>query len=453
MAKKTLGRNEFVQARFDVTVGKTPRFSQPYWKRNATVDRYDIEIPQHQTLPWAPPDVTVSAAYEAGGAASSVEVPAILRYPGQWVGGEKQKVVNVVPALSLRLEPEVAIVSSSGAAKPKEYRVAVLNNAKGASEAAVRIEAPKGFAVSPERQTLRFRSEGETLTARFFVSPPARLPPGEHEIKAVARSGAAEHREGYRVIAYDHIEERHLFRPATSRLKTVDVKVDSTSLIGYVAGAGDDVPKAIEGLGFKLTLLSPDDLAYGDLNRFSTIVTGVRAYFARRDLREHHQRLMRYVEEGGHLVVQYNKVDFNDPAPGASPVMPRPADAASPFAPYPGAVTNERVSVEEAPVKILDKAHPVFNLPNRIGASDFEGWVQERGVNFFGAKDARYQELLSSADPWPKNPGEKKGLLTEARVGKGTWTYVGLGLWRQLSAGTTGAYRILANLLSRPRGR
>ena len=124
----------------------------------------------------------------------------------------------------------------------------------------------------------------------------------------------------------------------------------------------------------------------------------------------------------------------------------------SPFAPYPAAVTSNRVTVEEAPIEILASQSRLVAAPNRITSRDFEGWVQERGLYFFEARDPKYVDVLKSADPWPKNAGEKKGLLVETTVGKGTWSYVGLGLFRQLPSGTPGAYRILANLISRPRG-
>jgi hypothetical protein len=163
------------------------------------------------------------------------------------------------------------------------------------------------------------------------------------------------------------------------------------------------------------------------------------------------------VRAGGHLVVQYNKYEFNvlTERPNVEGFTGSRPDTSpeSPFAPYPAAVTGNRVTLDDAPVEILVPAHALFHRPNRIGPADFAGWVQERGLYFLGAKDARYTELLASADPFPKNPGRKTGMLTEARVGQGTWTYVGLGLWRQLPAGTPGAYRLLANLLSRPRGR
>ena len=109
--------------------------------------------------------------------------------------------------------------------------------------------------------------------------------------------------------------------------------------------------------------------------------------------------------------------------------------------------------MEETPLQVLQPAHPILKTPNALGAADWEGWVQERGLYFLNAKDPRYVELFAATDPWPKNPGEKKGMLTTATVGKGTWTYVGLGLWRQLPAGTSGAYRLLANLLSQPRAK
>jgi hypothetical protein len=301
--------------------------------------------------------------------------------------------------------------------------------------------------------SLRF--EGDEATARFFVTAPATLAAGEYAVRAVATRGGQEYRDGVQVIAYDHIQERHLLQPAASRVQAIDVKVAPAVSIGYVLGAGDEVPPAIQQIGITPTLLSADDLAYGDLSRFSTIVTGIRAYQTRKDLRANNQRLIDYARAGGHVVVQYNKFEFNrlSEAPPEGFSGGGSATAVSPFAPYPASVTYERVTLEDAPMNVLAPDHPFFNAPNRIGKADFDGWVQERGLYFLGAKDPHYTELLSAADPFPKNPGEKKGILVDAPVGKGTWTYVGLGLWRQLPAGTPGAYRILANLLSRPRAR
>jgi hypothetical protein len=191
-------------------------------------------------------------------------------------------------------------------------------------------------------------------------------------------------------------------------------------------------------------------VAGGDLSVFSTIVLGVRAYQTRPDLRAHNGRLLQYALNGGHLVLQLSRAELNQLAPLPFGSV-SPARSPSPFTPYPGRIGLGRVADEAAPVRLLAAAHPLLTRPNRIGASDFGGWVQERGSFLWEAADPRYRELLGATDPWAENPGEKKGLLTTTKVGGGSWTYVGLGLFRQLYVGTPGAYRILANLVSRPR--
>ena len=450
----TLAHNESLSMVYEVTVGGDARYSQPYWTFNPEVDRYDIEIPEHRTLPWSPPEVIAGVRYTAGGADGSLEQPAYFRYEGPWVGGEKQKVVNIVPALSVRVSPGIAVVPIGGGGASREFRVTVLNNAKTGGDAVVRLETPAGWTVTPRTATLPFTLEEEELTAKFEVTPPAGLSEGEQTIGAVAARGGEEFREGYQVIAYDHIQARHLFHRAQSRVKPIDVAVPQGVSVGYVMGSGDEVPAAIEQLGVPVARLTPDDLAFSDLSRFTTIVTGIRAYEKRVDLRAYNQRLLDFARGGGHLVVQYNKVAANQlMQDGGMGFGGRggPQPAASPFFPYPGLVTRDRITVEDTPVRVLVADAPVLNAPNRITAKDFDGWVQERGLYFFGARDPRYVDLLAATDPWPNNPGEKKGMLTVAPLGRGTWTYVGLGLWRQLPAGTPGAYRILANLISRPR--
>jgi hypothetical protein len=167
-------------------------------------------------------------------------------------------------------------------------------------------------------------------------------------------------------------------------------------------------------------------------------MTGVRAYERRADLRAYNRRLLDYAERGGTLIVQYNKFEFNQQQ----------------FGPFPASVSGNRVSDETVPVKLLVPSHPVFNTPNKIGPATWANWTQERGLYFLGDKDPKYTDLVSMTDSFPDNPGEKLGSLVEARVGKGRWIYLGLGLWRQLPAGTDGAYQLLANLSHYPkRGR
>jgi LmbE family N-acetylglucosaminyl deacetylase len=428
--------------RFQVRVGEGVPPSRPYWHRPKDSDRYALDVPVLEGLPWAPPDVKGVLRYATeGGVAASLEAPAIVRYEGRWVGGEKQKVVNVVPLVSLRVSPEVAVVPLSAVNRRREFRVTTVAGGAGVTSATVRLTAPAGWRVEPRQATVSLGERGQEKVVAFQVLPPPSGGTAEAGLGAVASVGGKEYTEGYRVVAYDHIQERHVFREASARVVPVDVRVGAQVQVGYVMGTGDEVARAIGELGVPVTLLGEADLAAGDLSRFTTIVTGVRAYQVRRDLRAANVRLLRYVEAGGNLVVQYNRLDFNQGA------------AESPFAPYPGfSITANRVTDETATVRT--KSHDtVLETPNLIGPRDWEGWTQERGLQFAEARDPRYADLLASTDPFPLNPGEKTGILVVAAVGKGTWTYTGLSLFRQLPAAVPGAYRLLANLISRPHAR
>jgi hypothetical protein len=227
----------------------------------------------------------------------------------------------------------------------------------------------------------------------------------------------------------------------------LDLKPVTGVTVGYIMGVGDQVPPALEQLGATVEFLTPAQLASADLSKYSVVMTGVRAYERRTDLRAYNQRLLDYAAKGGTVIVQYNKFEFNDAQYGPYPgTVGRPSAQAGPF----GRFNADRVTDENAPVKVLVPTHPVFTTPNRIGEDAWKGWVQERGLYFFGteAADKQYVDLVEMADPFPNNPGPKRGALVEAKVGQGRWIYVGLNLWRQLPAGTDGAYALTANLLS-----
>lgn len=456
---------------YTVTVGPNTRYSQPYWKVHPGVDRYDLDVPADQTLPWSPPDITATVRYATAGTTAWITSPAYYRYDGPWVGGEKQKVVNVVPSVSVHLSPDIAVVPIAAGGRKKEFRVSLKNNEKTGGAVQVKLAAPAGWTVTPATTTVNFSVENEEMSAQFFVTPPLKLAGGVADVSAIATRDGKEYREGYQVIAYNHIQERHLFHPATSTVKIIDVNLPASLRIGYVMGTGDETAEAIRQLGATVEMLTPSDVAFGDLTRFSTIVLGIRAYEVRGDVRGYNERLLDFARGGGHLVVQYNKSAMNQLGAGSAGAGAggfRGADPTagpggggrggrggpppqSPYLPFPASITSNRVTVEEAPIRIVDTGSPVLTEPNKITVKDYEGWVQERGLYFFGANDPRYKEVLAATDPWPYNAGEKVGLLTTAQLGKGTWTYVGLGLWRQLPAGTPGAYRILANLIAKPR--
>jgi hypothetical protein len=280
---------------------------------------------------------------------------------------------------------------------------------------------------------LTFSREDESQTVRFQVRPPTSAEPGEHRVHAVATIDAATFSRGFQAIEYPHITRQHLFHEAATTLKVLDVRTTPGLTVGYVMGVGDEVPQAITQLGARVEQLSADDLAWGDLSRFPVIVTGVRAYERRGDLRANNHRLIDYVRAGGRLVVQYNKLEFNE----------------AQYGPHPAQVSQDRVTDENAPVTILAPADPLFTTPNKISETAWAGWVQERGLYFLDDEhDSRYRDLVEIADPFPNNPGAKRGALVAANYGKGRWIYVGLALWRELPAGVDGAYQLLANLIS-----
>jgi hypothetical protein len=232
------------------------------------------------------------------------------------------------------------------------------------------------------------------------------------------------------MIAYPHIETRHIYSDAVSEVRVFDLE-SRVENVGYVAGAGDEVAEALGQLGIPVTFLTPDDLARGDLGAYDTIVLGIRAYAVREDLRSYNQRLLDYVAAGGTLVVQYNTY----------PILDRQ------FGPYPFTINrpHDRVTVEDAPVTFIDPDHPVLNTPNRLGPADFDGWVQERGLYFLGDFDARYTPVLASNDPGEE---PKTGGLVVAGFGEGRYVYTGYAFFRQLPAGVAGAYRLFANVIS-----
>jgi hypothetical protein len=211
----------------------------------------------------------------------------------------------------------------------------------------------------------------------------------------------------------------------------VDVKIPKDLKLGYILGAGDDIPMVLQQIGMNVTIIPADKLATENLSQYGTIVLGVRAYDAQKDVVTNSQKLLDYISNGGTLVVQHN----NDIG----------AFNSGHFTPYPATLSRIRVSVEEAPVQILAPENTIFHYPNEISQKDFDGWVQERGLYFMDKWDDHFTPLLSCHDP---NEPDQKGGLLYAKYGKGTYLYSGYAFYRQLPAGVSGAIRLFVNLVS-----
>jgi LmbE family N-acetylglucosaminyl deacetylase len=451
-----------------LVVGDVP-LSTPYWRPRADAARYDFEPDVPFGVPFRPTPFLATFTFSIGGADVTVTRAIEYRYSDLFAG-EKRMELQVVPALAVRMTPAIAVIpagvltsapdaagASPGATKrpdvgheggpaaPKRREMAreggqtrtiqviVTSNQKAPVTATASLRLPAGWRTTPASAPVQFAREDEEVAVTFAVTMDAGVRPGEYAAEStVSAPGGMTSTSGYEVVDYPHIHRRHVVQPARTRVKVIDVRIAPGLRVGYIMGVGDEMPAAIEQLGATVDAIEPGELGAGDLSKYHVIVTGVRAYERRPDLRANNHRLLSYVENGGTVLVNYNKQEFNQ----------------AQYGPYPVRVGTDRVTDENAPVEVLAHGHPVFTTPNRIGPETWAGWVQERGTYFLGERDPRYVDLIRTTDPFPLNAAPKTGALVEARYGKGRWIYVGLGLWRQLPAGTDGAYRLLANLLS-----
>ncbi|MDP6050933.1 MAG: PIG-L family deacetylase [Candidatus Latescibacteria bacterium] len=429
-----LGYNEFARRAVTVTVGPQARLSRPYWQRQSMRDtRVTVEDETLIGLPWQPPDVIGYARIAIDGVSIDIVRPVQFRYANRAIG-EIRRALRVAPALSVTLAPKGTVVPVDGGVRIRQFKINVRNNVNGEIAGTMRLRAPSGWQVTPTDIPFAFLRENQEETFCFTVLPPVNAGPGAYLIQGIAEVDGKTYTEGYQKIAYPHIEPRHLYREASATVQVLDLNVAEGLQVGYIMGVGDDIPQTLRELGVQVQMLTGEDLATSDLKQFDVIITGIRAYEVRKDLVAMNQRLMNYVQEGGTYIVQYNKYAFNR----------------AQYGPYPFQIRrpHDRVTREEAPVKILQPDHPVFNVPNKITEEDFKGWVQERGLYFLGEWDDRYTPLMSSQDP---GEAPKAGGLIETRYGEGRYIYTGYAWFRQLPAGVPGALRFFANLISLPK--
>ncbi|HYE85746.1 MAG TPA: hypothetical protein VEA16_05295, partial [Vicinamibacterales bacterium] len=446
-----------------VTIAGDAKLTAAHFRNGTTGARYVFDADVPFGLPFRPTPFTATFSLSINNTPFTIALPIQTRSEGNIFSGEKRSEIHVVPAFAVATTPEILVVSTnpstptsqsdgpadarSGRAPggARDVRVTVTNHSKGAATADVALQLPPGWRATPATHPVRFSREDEQMTVRFALQPPpaatlaaAAMKPGGNQfaVRATVTANAQSYTQGYQVIEYPHTTRRHVLVEPQVTVKALDVSVKPGLTVGYVMGVGDEVPAALEQLGVTLSMIAPDELAWGDLSKYDVIMTGVRAYERRMDLRAYNQRLIDYARAGGTVIVQYNKLEFNE----------------AQYGPYPARVGRERVTDENAEMKLLDPAHPVFNAPNRITRADWANWVQERGLYFLdeAGRDPQFKDLIEFTDPFPYNQGPKRGALVEAKVGQGRWLYVGLGLWRQLPAGTDGAYRLMANLLSLP---
>jgi len=415
---------------FNLTVAANAELTHPYWHRDdpQTDATYQIDDPRYVTLPFPPPPVGAHAVFvfaEHQGTVRAIARASML---------ENSPPLAVVPAFSLLIAPPTQIVPvdfASAATVEVDVRGYV------AGEANVYLAVPQGWTATPRSAAIRFDHSGQERKISFKLTPPGgAYRPGRLRLNAILEASGRQYSEGFTLVTGEDLGTFYYYQPATEQLSMVDVKIPAGLKIGYIMGAGDEIPTVLRELGLSVEMISPDQVARGYLGRFDTIILGIRAYDTRPDVRQNNRRLLDYVDRGGTLLVQYNTnpEQFN----------------AGRYTPYPAELSHDRVSVEEAPVTLLEPYDRLFRFPNPISEKDFNGWVQERGLYFMDKWDNHFRALLSCSDPG--EPPLEGGLLL-ARSSHGTYIYTGYAFFRQLPHGVPGAIRLYVNLLSAGHGK
>jgi len=419
-----------VTRHFTVTVPADAPPTQPYFLERPRIGAmYDWSGAPSSVRgrPLDPPLLTARVALSLLGAHPALTREVTYRYGDQALG-EIRRPLQVVPAIDVRLEPDVVVWPSHDSPQ-RTFTVTLVSHAGRPLSGEVRLTAD-GW---PPPQPVPFALEkaGDSRVVTLDLARPTGLNAATTTVQAVARTAdGREFTQDVEMVEYPHIRPTPRVLPARATIRVAPIALPRLARVGYIRGASDRVPEALRDVGVPLVLLSPQDLADGDLSRFDAIVVGSRAYETDTALVHHNQRLLDYAKQGGLVVVQYQQYPF---------IQGR-------FAPYPLSIArpHDRVTDEDAPVKLLALNHPAFTTPNPIDSSDWNGWPQERGLYFAHTWDPAYTPLLEMHDP---GEAPLQGGMLVARLGSGTYVYTGLSFFRALPAGVPGAYRLFLNLL------
>ena len=385
--------------------------TQPYWLREEmSPGSFNVSDQRLIGNPQGAPAYEVRFRLVIGGQEFVYTRPVQYKYTDP-VRGELYEPLTVIPRVTAQFDPSLVLFTDG---EEKSFHAEAQDHQPGAVLPTMQLTPTPGLAIG--------KPVGLSWTAK----------PAGHGTQTVTADLLAGRDTVLQLttIAYEHIPRIDYFRPAREKFVVADVRT-AGHRIGYIEGAGDKVPAALEQMGYEVVLLNEKDLSPAFLKTFDAVIAGVRAYDVHPWLKQRHDVLMEYVKDGGNLIVEYNRDGLDNMNTNIGP--------------YPFAISNKRVTDENAPVTFLQPAHPVLNYPNKITDQDFQGWIQERGIYFAGQTDPAYESVLSMNDPGER---ELKGSLVIARYGKGIFVYTGLVFFRELPAGIPGAYRLMANIIA-----
>ena len=420
-----LGENRRVVLETILKIPDHTSYTSPYWlNEKGSLGMYQVRDPELIGKPETPRAFVAAFELDFEGYAMTMERPIIHRFakPDR---GEIYEPFEILPEATAGFGDKVIIFADG---RPKKIPVTVKAH-KDHAKGKVQFEHSPGWRVDAATQSFEIAKKGDEQVLIFTLTPPE----GEDEsyIAPIVRMGGKEIAKELVEIQYDHVPKQSVLLPSEAKVVRLNIQKMGEN-IGYIVGAGDDVPTSLEQMGYNVHLIDPRDIGEGTLDKYDAIVTGIRAYNVVEAMKFKQRFLLDYVKNGGNLVVQYNTSGrWNKQFENISP--------------YPLKLSRDRVTDENSEVNILAKDHTLMNFPNAIDENDFDGWVQERGLYFPSEWDKAYTPILSMRDG---DEPEKKGSLLVAPYGKGNYIYTGLSFFRELPAGVPGAYKLFANMLS-----
>jgi LmbE family N-acetylglucosaminyl deacetylase len=428
-----LEKNKFYTIEKKITIAQHTPYSYPYWLMQTPESaRYRIESYQQINQPVNEAALTIAVKIKVDDQMVDINLPVKYKWADP-VEGEKYRPYNIVPPVSINFSDPICMMPDG---QQKELKITV----RGLSQkinGTLKLNAPKGFIVSPSSFIINdiHKNERQVFTATIRLISEKNIPdPGL--IKATFVSPNTSSGYSLQELSYNHIPYQMYFTPAEAKVVPFQC-VQTKKAIGYIEGAGDDMVPCLQQLGYTVTILKEEDIKNSDLNAYHTIVAGVRAYNTNEWMSGYKQKFLDYISNGGNYIVQYNtnnnigKLNEN-------------------LGPYPFKISRNRVTDENAEIKINNPEHEVFNYPNKIQNQDFSHWIQERGIYFATDIDSAYSTPISCHDDGEK---DLNGGLIIANYGKGHFVYTGLAFFRQLPAGIPGAYRFFTNLMELPNKR
>lgn len=428
---------------YEVFIDSGAELSSAYWlKTPANGSVYECPDDAFQCLPFGPALLTARCTVSAGGQEIAVTSPALHRK--SFPGGHRSLPLMVVPPISLHPEFDRKICTVSDSPQTFSLKVtARSNDEERPATGTLQLENRQGWNISPDSVYISLPKINEAATSEFEITLPAGTPEGKYQLCYTIRCRGRDYsvvltpvRMGAPGLPDPEnpgtcIKEEFIVSPARVDICLVHARLREGQTCGYIRGAKEETLSVLQSVGVNIAPLDDAFIAHGNLSAYDSIVIGPNAYLLRAHLAENSHRFQEYVENGGTLIVQYHTFDYQGQG----------------FAPYPFSYSrpHDRVTDETAEMTILEPDHPIFSFPNPIVPDDFNNWVHDRGLYFFGAYDSRYQPLLSCADP---GEPQKTGGLVTCRYGKGIYLYTGYSLYRQLPAGVPGAFRLFFNMLS-----